>query len=811
MDSISVTSYDMDQSYSKDSHTLDSGSVTSYDMDQSCCSFSINDSPSVIYDNTMDSASVTSYDMDQSYSSFSLNDSPSVICGHHLVVDDDSTVVSAFYHDEVDEDDSDGLDDTALSDLINKLRNGGSSNKQTEESREEAEGKGAAAAEEDEREKEDEEESQGSDEDLTDDVIAKHLKALNRTTKKRSKYNVIDDDNDVSDTEAVSTVLDEEEMSYLTEAMDGDSSDEEEEDEDAYAEVDEMMKKLGVESTDNEQNRKWLETMSQQGAYDFVGGPQTVSSKKKWLVSLAAELMLEDSSDDDSDGSIEKQDVDDYEVNMKQLEKAAQEAQMLICNTEQDAKVRASAGKAPRDTRIKSGASRRQPRKTNEWQKRQWKKNNTAPIQFPVALRQEHRFANPQQRPGTVPSSASASRRKSFSMSQASKRMNPSLFPRKQLLAVPEEEEPSQPGLHSEVRPSADHDPVLIRTTVKPAATPNTADIKPAKNTAAKPAATPNTAQDTKRSVVTTGQSKEKPIGAGLETSTAKQNSQNHADDSKNTPIGPNVDIPPGFPPYPGFGPKWPWHPNSPRAPAGYRECYMLHMGEFYHQYMEYLQARAGSLNSEAKSEQILRASLSSQATFKPLSKKTKDKLSKYSIYRSSKPLSARKNSVVPILKPKTKTDDTPSNSSGSSANAEGLIDLIKTKPDVVAVGRIHKKSKGKKGKVILISGNELDKQAKEEEKKNKKRAAEASSETEKTTKENRDLDVRQEKTNSNSKLTTTSAHSDRTKNSDRKNGKVDVMTGKDTKTNAQEEKSKVTAFPEQPAVAATNCSCVIM
>jgi len=41
-----------------------------------------------------------------------------------------------------------------------------------------------------------------------------------------------------------------------------------------------------------------------------------------------------------------------------------------------------------------------------------------------------------------------------------------------------------------------------------------------------------------------------------------------------------------------------------------------------------------------------------------------------------------------------------------------------KTKPDVLAVGKFHKKSKGKVSKIIVVSGKELDKKARAEKKK---------------------------------------------------------------------------------------------
>ena len=192
--------------------------------------------------------------------------------------------------------------------------------------------------------------------------------------------------------------------------------------------------------------------------------------------------------------------------------------------------------------------------------------------------------------------------------------------------------------------------------------------------------------------------------------------------------------LPSGLPPYPGFGPKWPWHPDSPRAPQGYRECYMEHMGEFYYQYMAYLQTRvANGGNEETEVEEIMRSSLSSQASFKKsLTRLPKKKPAISPSSFTAKPGRARKNCAVPISLPRIEEgSNSSSGSSGSEQHATPIackkITQKKTKPNVLTVGKIHPKSKGKVGKIIVVTGKELDKQAKEQKKNKAKKTTVAS------------------------------------------------------------------------------------
>jgi hypothetical protein len=177
----------------------------------------------------------------------------------------------------------------------------------------------------------------------------------------------------------------------------------------------------------------------------------------------------------------------------------------------------------------------------------------------------------------------------------------------------------------------------------------------------------------------------------------------------------PNLVIPSGLPPYPGHGPKWPWHPDSPRAPDGYRECYMNHMGEAYHRYMEHLQTCFLNKNADETTDEILRSSLSSLAAFNSNKVLSKTKPPKPAILPStfaSKPCGrARKDCAVPIVLPKI--EEGSNSSSGSSANARRTQSI----PDANIVGTIHPKIRGKKGTIVVVTGKELDQKMKEERK----------------------------------------------------------------------------------------------
>lgn len=598
-----------------------------------------------------------------------------------IVSDDDMSIAtnSAFsaslYHgDADDENHDDGYDDYSFSDLIFKLRGGTAAGHDH----------GNVCID-----------GHGED-DLTDDMIAKHLKALTSTTKiGAAKYDDASVAGSTSFTDDLSL------MTYETGAMDGDTSDEESDDEDLYAGVDVIMKKLVSASgghTDDTHTMgcKWLEQMSQQGACDYVNAPQTVSSKKQWLVNLATELMEEVKG---QEKSVEMDSCSAYELNVLELAKESERAEELMANptVEQQADVR-KRKPASKPKRLRKAAT---------------------PACFPSVAEILKRQATAGPKVTSTPDPwAAKTLANPFTLRLQLKQDVLVKVPNSANVVIRPQRDATTIGVEKAPQASIKAIPAVV-----PASDSSTTSTEAATNIdqAIDPVESPRSRNPPRNSG---RQKKRQSAGIGaIMTATIIERSQHLRID---TNAGPGIVIPPGFPPYPGHGPKWPWHPSSPQAPNGYKECYMHHMGEYYRQYMEYLQTRAASSSTaEKQSEDILRSSLSVEAKFKKSSerikssekgvKKTSKRPALSPTIFASKPGKARQNCVVPVILPKI--DEGSNSSSGSSADERRRLQT-KMKPEVLTVGKIHKKSLGKKGRIVVVTGRELDQKAKEERKK---------------------------------------------------------------------------------------------
>ena len=567
--------------------------------------------------------------------------------------------------------------------------------------------------------------------DMSEDLIAQHLKALTITT-----WTIRKTDQPVSSKKSVqhSTISDDiSVMTYGTGLLDLDGSDDDDDADDdesedelddnrtAYAEVDEVMRRLNSlirssnnnnnnmnnENSDNRNNgksgRELLQQLSQQGACDYENAPHTASSKKEWLARLAAELLQEGEldheyynnnhnnnssnssknheskhmDDDDDLGSVAMSVVEIYNHNVRLLEKEAERATQLLLQT----------NTAHALSTLRSQASKEHvtvttvPRKPKPPQQQQ--------------VLHKHYTSKPVK----------------SSMKQVPVRSS-IVVPSKQSDTTMKESQLEQRSSHDKRSSST------VISKIPKTSSPTTDPAKP--KTANKPK--PSSSSSSSKLVHTSKRSLPEPsfqlkhrATTTKNTTTAKSKQQQYA----------NIVIPSGLPPYPGHGPKWPWHPDSPRAPNGYKECYMLHMGGYYHQYMTYLLQRATGNNSSKTTqneEEVLRSALSSQATFNDQMSKTTPKtvastptstLKNHTIKSNGR---ARKNCVVPVVL--TKIDEG-SNSSSKASLSNGFKNRNDTTgvPDANIVGTVHPKSKGKRGTIVVVTANELDQKAKEERK----------------------------------------------------------------------------------------------
>jgi hypothetical protein len=597
--------------------------------------------------------------------------------------------------DDVDDDnityttESNRYNDTDLTQLMMKLRGHGS-------------GGAAAAASAARNEHIVEEEKDATFDDMVnvpDDHISKHLKALTITTltvrkmDKNKKLILHPASDDISVMTYGTGLLD---WGVENDDDDDDDDDDDESDDDdedvddnhtAYAEVDKVMHRLNSLIHNNSSNqedspnvgRDLLQQLSQQGACDYENAPHTASSKRAWLAQLAAELLQEGEFDNNTrfdhdhheSKSIDDDDDDDADVGsvaMSVVEIYNRNVRLLEKEAERAAQLLQKSSISP-------------------------------------------------------PLRSQTSKKYTSTKSLPSK--HPTIKPLKSSL--------KQPFLDSSKRAET---LTIVKKTAKDQELPQMQQTTNAK-LCAKPSQMPSRTSPTSKTNATSRSS--------LSSSNVTQKQlvpeqsvrlKHHTPITKNTGNTKskqysNIVIPSGLPPYPGHGPKWPWHPDSPRAPDGYKECYMLHMGSYYHQYMTYLQQRAltnptdrNVVMSTKNEEEVLRKALSSQATFKDHMSTTKPKSQPTSATttpsKSSVPPKssgrARKNCVVPVVLAKI---DEGSNSSSKASLMNGETD-VKQKtglPDASIVGAVHPKSKGKRGTIVVVTANELDQKAKEERK----------------------------------------------------------------------------------------------
>lgn len=658
------------------------------------------------------------------------------------------------YEDDASIQEGGKYDDLVLSDLIVRLRGDGASQELLASSNADT-----IATEEDKKEQ------------LTDDMIAKHLKALNSKGKKSVAAFVLEEE--LSETEEmVITENDNDDMSlvshdtsYTMDSLDADKS----VIETNYDELDEIMRKLGVEidtEENNESDRQWPSSVGKSnGALDFVDAPQTIASKKIWLANLATELMLEDSSDDASMSTNISEMDHRYQQNRNGLNNHAKLAEMLMAKqtpapelevieivTEVEPK---RQWKAPQTVRKrKTGAAALLAKQAQALSLKQPVVDTTA-YEVPSLETGTVETVSVAPKLSNETTSFSATcgplRKKSIYADKPAlpkpKTMAHTL--REKALAVnnirllPLEKNTSRVSTKAEA--GSPDDPVSKNNTQKE---PNPLKLPSGDESSKIVESLEQSSRDKGTQPVKNRPSESALILTELVKIATIERSQQPAtpDSVKRNEIA----LPNGLPPYPGYGPRWPWHPDSPRAPKGYRECYMEHMGTYYRQYMTYLKTRAANGGSEeTKVEEIMRASLSNQASFKkalrdrkePTTRRTgkKNKPAIAPDNFASRPGRARMNCAVPVALPRIEEGSSSSGSSDVERNIDEPSETYKkviqkkTKPDMVTVGNVHKKSKGKVGKIVIKSGKELDKQAKEkkieERKKQKQRLHSASSE----------------------------------------------------------------------------------
>ncbi len=438
--------------------------------------------------------------------------------------------------------------------------------------------------------------------------------------------------------------------------------------------------------TDNggKNGRELLQQLSQQGACDYEHAPHTASSKQDWLARLAAELLQRHNcndhqshaTNDNDDVSVAMSVVEIYNHNVQLLEKEAKRAARLLRNDATVVPSRMAQSSRPRvSTRTTTGSQKIPPPPPPQQQQ------DTPPAS--------------QRTKSSLKRHVESTKTLDQSMNDTQLRKKPTRVRFSETSKMPIQSLPTS----SQMTPTS-----LIKEKAK---VPSWSSSSPS-----------HAAHTSPRSV----NESPRPL-------------KHHATATTKTMTSPkeeyaNIVIPSGLPPYPGHGPKWPWHPDSPRAPDGYKECYMLHMGEYYHQYLTYLQQRAASTDTKhgactttRNEEKVLRKALSSQATFKDHMSNAKSKS-----ISSAPPAStvvpppgsngrARKNSVVPIVMSKIEEGSNSSCSQSSVNNGSKPVQKTTGVPDANIVGKVHPKSKGKRGTIVVVTANELDQKAKEEKK----------------------------------------------------------------------------------------------
>lgn len=600
------------------------------------------------------------------------------------------------------------VDDDALSELIRKLKGQGGTS--TTVVKDDAPSVTAAESVS----------SETVDDTMEDDLIERHLKALAQSTTikpiKPSKPKVIrnveseDEDGLESDDDASHYYSEEESLGFSQhQAPTWDEVNGNEEDPvDVYNAAEEMVQKLlGDKSStttqdqdvdDNNDHKMFLKSMVESGTkYDYGGAPKTASTQNAWLTKLAKDLLQEDSGSD-GESSIEEE---HYDKNISNLAKAAANAKQLIESSAKQQKRMEAWRKKHRSKKPEFRA--RQAKQVLQTSSIEAKLNasTNSPREPAVATNIDHEAHH---------SGAGAS---NFNDIDSVFTPVDRIAPADEFTIVPNAA-PAFPTFLDPVRPAAEIVVPIIPKKQKTTKIGKKKDLKDIVH-----AATEHVA------AISTTPPEDALLSSPFthETYVDRVEKIKGSDDGELEPDrkpSQQLVIPEGMPPYPGFGPKWPWHPNSADAPPGYRECYMHHLGDTYYEYMDYLQTRAEHKDDhETSSEKILRHSLRQEAKFK----KPKPALSPYTF--TARPGKARENCAVGGTKPLPKIEEG-SNSSGSRSSETNAfqkkIQQKKTQPDVLTVGKYHTKAKkGRKAKIVVVSGAELDQKAKKMQKSKRK------------------------------------------------------------------------------------------
>jgi hypothetical protein len=676
--------------------------------------------------------------------------------------------------DYTTDDENGKVDDDALNELIRKLRG------QTAGSNATADSPSVAATE-----------SADGTAGLEDDLIEKHLKALAKSTstkrgkaKKANKKSVAAEETEDYDesyqdnnSEVGSNVMGDDDDGDDDALSDDDTDDESQASVD-YEMAEHIVKQLGVMAEDGSQDHKrLLQSMVQSSTkFDYQGAPKTATTQRAWLTSLAKDLLREDSGSDNEDDASSVGLVK-YEANISNLTKAGENAQKLIdSSTKQQEKLARWREKHRAQHQPQFHA--RKPKhllKASDIEA----KLLSAPITDSTTTSIIDQKVHDEGRTSVpnfsdidsvftpvdriIPDELTVLHHVSTLFPTLMQPVRPTaeivvpIIPKKQrkasgkkkadlkvIVEAAKEERSRAKALPKDVGHSNNNKAIDKRDS--PATSPEVRKAPSIETHVAKVEAVKDVkGNEVKKEVSNRDQtapetSKEvsKRDQAAPETSKEVSNRDQAAPETPK--VLPPLVIPSGMPPYPGFGPKWPWHPYSARAPPGYRECYMHHMGDSYFSYMEYLRTRAetGDENDvkETQHEKILRISLREEAKFK----KPKPAVCPYTF--TAKPGRARENCAVGgggagkgggglkvakkiggggVIATMPKIEEG-SNSSSSRASSETnsfekKIQQKKTQPDVVTVGKYHPKAKGRKAKIVVVSGAELDRQAKQNKK----------------------------------------------------------------------------------------------
>jgi hypothetical protein len=583
---------------------------------------------------------------------------------------------------------------------------------------------------------------------MEDDLIEKHLKALADSTNakkepgklKANKRIVAEEETDCGenchddDSEEGSNLMDDDD------ALSGDDTDDESQASIDYDQAEHLAQQLGVISQEgaSQDHKQLLQSLVQSSSkFDYQGAPKTATTQRAWLTSLAKDLLREDSSSDDEESSVG---LVKYETNISDLAKAGENARKLIdSSTKQQEKL----------IRWREKHRSKQPKFHARKPKQLLKASDIeAKLSFGSTNSTTTSNIDRQSQHAEGPSSGS-----NFTDIDSVFTPVDRIFP-DELTVFGNASTMFSTTWLEPVKPTAE-----IIVPIIPKKQPKKSGkkiglkviVEAAKEERSRAKLLPKYAGHHKSiderdssgtapgasTVPSAGTHVDKVVD--MKQSETEKGGPSHDHSEPEIPkVPPPVVIPSGMPPYPGFGPKWPWHPYSARAPPGYRECYMHHMGDCYFSYMDYLRTRAenGGVDDdqETQHEKILRISLRQEAKFK----KPKPALCPYTF--TARPGRARENCAVGgggkaggitkatkigggggVMATMPKIEEG-SNSSSSRASSdtnsfEKKIQQKKTQPDVFTVGKYHSKAKGRKAKIVVVSGAELDRQAKQKNK----------------------------------------------------------------------------------------------